>query len=582
MKTLSIPEVAAFLLQGDRYVILTHRRPDGDTIGCAAALCGGLRQLGKQAAILENPQFTAKFRPYLDGLTVAELPENACLIAVDIASSQLLPYNAVNDADRIEMLIDHHGRNNGYAKRGFVDPETAACGELILKLLLELKVTGTPRIAEALYVAISTDTGCFRYSNTTADTLRAAAYCRDCGACRPERSRWSRRSRSSRFSPRPIRPRCCSRRTRCLRRFRQKRSTPRRRANAATARIFGPNGRTGAAACTAQTANFWRWRRANRASCGRSRAFSPYDLLQERKIKMKRVIALGFFDGVHLGHGALLRRTRELADRLGCPAAALTLDTHPDNLLRGTPTRLLNTPVERRELMQTLYGIDEVLALHFDAATMRQPWQEFVERTLIGAYSAVHLVCGADYRCGSGGAGTAELLQAFCAARGVGCDVIPQLSMDGAAVSSSRIRGLIASGEMAEAVRLLGHPHLLSGTVVTGHQLGRTIGIPTANLDVSPQILLPMDGVYAAETEVDGRRYPAVTNIGMRPTVHGDCRTVEPWLLDFSGDLYGRRLTLRLLTFLRGERRFPSLDALQAEIRRNAEQTRALLSDAKR
>lgn len=297
---------------------------------------------------------------------------------------------------------------------------------------------------------------------------------------------------------------------------------------------------------------------------------------------MKRVIALGFFDGVHLGHGALLRRTRELADRLGCPAAALTLDTHPDNLLRGTPTRLLNTPVERRELMQTLYGIDEVLALHFDAATMRQPWQEFVERTLIGAYSAVHLVCGADYRCGSGGAGTAELLQAFCAARGVGCDVIPQLSMDGAAVSSSRIRGLIASGEMAEAVRLLGHPHLLSGTVVTGHQLGRTIGIPTANLDVSPQILLPMDGVYAAETEVDGRRYPAVTNIGMRPTVHGDCRTVEPWLLDFSGDLYGRRLTLRLLTFLRGERRFPSLEALQAEIRRNAEQTRTLLSNAKR
>ena len=101
---------------------------------------------------------------------------------MDIASSQLLPYNAVNDADRIEMLIDHHGRNNGYAKRGFVDPEAAACGELILKLLLELKVTVTPRIAEALYVAISTDTGCFRYSNTTADTLRAAAYCRDCGA----------------------------------------------------------------------------------------------------------------------------------------------------------------------------------------------------------------------------------------------------------------------------------------------------------------------------------------------------------------------------------------------------------------
>ena len=182
MKTLSIPEVAAFLLQGDHYVILTHRRPDGDTIGCAAALCGGLRQLGKQAAILENPQFTAKFRPYLDGLTVAELPEDACLVAVDIASCGLMPYNAVELLDRIELAVDHHGRNDGYAKRGYVDAEAAACGELILKLLLDMKVTVTTRIAEALYVAISTDTGCFRYSNTTADTLRAAAYCRDCGA----------------------------------------------------------------------------------------------------------------------------------------------------------------------------------------------------------------------------------------------------------------------------------------------------------------------------------------------------------------------------------------------------------------
>ncbi len=182
MKTLSIPEVAAFLLQGDRYVILTHRRPDGDTIGCAAALCGGLRQLGKQAAILENPQFTDKFRPYLDGLTVAELPENACLIAVDIASSQLLPYNAVNDADRIEMLIDHHGRNDGYAKRGFVDPETAACGELILKA-----PAGAEGYGHAAYCrgALCRDFDGHRLlplAATRPPTPRAAAYCRDCGA----------------------------------------------------------------------------------------------------------------------------------------------------------------------------------------------------------------------------------------------------------------------------------------------------------------------------------------------------------------------------------------------------------------
>lgn len=182
MKALTIPEVASVLLRSDNYCIFTHRRPDGDTVGSAVALCRGLRSLGKQAFILENPQFTPKFRPYLDGLTVAALPESARLIAVDTATEQLLSYSAVPYAAGVDLLIDHHGRNSAYATYGFVDSDAAACGEIILRLLRELGAKIDEKTAEALYVAISTDTGCFRYSNTSAETLLAAAYCKQCGA----------------------------------------------------------------------------------------------------------------------------------------------------------------------------------------------------------------------------------------------------------------------------------------------------------------------------------------------------------------------------------------------------------------
>ena len=181
-RKITIPEAAEFLRGADDFLILTHRRPDGDTIGCAAALCGGLRALGKRAFVLENPQFTPKFRPYLDGLTTETPDENACVVAVDIAASSLFPLGYEAYADRTVLAIDHHGRNDLYAERSYVDPDAAACGEIILDLLRELGVTPDRRIAEALYCAISTDTGCFRYSNTTAATLRAAANCKDFGA----------------------------------------------------------------------------------------------------------------------------------------------------------------------------------------------------------------------------------------------------------------------------------------------------------------------------------------------------------------------------------------------------------------
>lgn len=175
------------------------------------------------------------------------------------------------------------------------------------------------------------------------------------------------------------------------------------------------------------------------------------------------VLALGFFDGVHIGHGGLLRRTRETADRLGVPAAALTFDTHPDTLVSGHSVPLLNTPEDRAALMREYYGIDEVLTLHFDRETMTQPWERFAEETLLGRYHAVHLVCGHDFRFGDRGAGNPEKLAAFCAQRGIGFDRIDVIELDGAPVSSTRIRALLEAGDMAEAVRCLGHPHVLTG-----------------------------------------------------------------------------------------------------------------------
>ena len=158
----------------DRAVILTHRRPDGDTVGCAAALCLGLRQLGKTAFILENPELTDKYKPYFEGLTCGAIGKNDTIIAVDVAAEDMFAKGL--DLPRpIDLAIDHHGTNSGYAKQSLIRSDRAACGEIVYDLLRKLGVEISGPIAEALYVAVSTDTGCFRYSNVTANTLRIAA-----------------------------------------------------------------------------------------------------------------------------------------------------------------------------------------------------------------------------------------------------------------------------------------------------------------------------------------------------------------------------------------------------------------------
>lgn len=174
---MTIAEAADFFRGRDRFCIVTHRSPDGDTIGCAAALCRGLRALGKTAAVLENPQVTPRYAPWLAGLTVPRA--EGTVVTVDVAAESLLPENA--DAGTVALAIDHHGSNTGFAKQTFLDPSKAACGEIVFALLGELGAPVDLVSAGALYVAVSTDTGCFQYSNTTANTLRVAAALMDAG-----------------------------------------------------------------------------------------------------------------------------------------------------------------------------------------------------------------------------------------------------------------------------------------------------------------------------------------------------------------------------------------------------------------
>lgn len=294
----------------------------------------------------------------------------------------------------------------------------------------------------------------------------------------------------------------------------------------------------------------------------------------------KTIYSLGFFDGVHIGHAALLRECRALAKRDGCGAGVVTFGSHPDTLVLGNTPRLINTPYDREKLLREQFAMDTVITLPFDEQMRSMPWMNFLTM-LVREYDAAGFVCGEDFRFGDKGQGTARLLAETCAAWGIPGTVVPEQTMDGIRVSSTYIRDQIETGDMATAVRFLGHPHILSGKVVHGHQLGRRLGIPTANLQLPEELAVPKFGVYACRCRIDGKHYPAVTNIGTRPTVEGHSVTVEPWILDYEGDLYDRELTLEFHFFLRPEQKFPSLEALKEEIFRNAEETRKYFSARK-
>lgn len=290
----------------------------------------------------------------------------------------------------------------------------------------------------------------------------------------------------------------------------------------------------------------------------------------------KRVIALGFFDGVHKGHGALLRTVAQVADRLGAKPCAFTFDRSPTAAITGQAVPLLSSVEDRVWLMRRYYGIEEVIVAPFDGM-QKMDWQDFVSEYLQKELGAVHVVAGHDFHFGYMGKGNPQRLQEKCRELGMGCDIIQKVEQDGITISSTYIRTLIAQGEVERADQFLGHPHTLTNRVAHGKKIGTTtLGFPTVNLLIPQGVIVPAFGVYATRVWFDGQCRCAVTNVGVRPTVEDNDGhvTVEGFILDFDGDLYGHEIRMEFYKYLRPEQCFHSMDALAAEIRRNAQQTR--------
>ena len=293
----------------------------------------------------------------------------------------------------------------------------------------------------------------------------------------------------------------------------------------------------------------------------------------------KRVIALGFFDGVHLGHAKLLECVKRRGLEEGAEPAVLSFDIHPDTLIRGEPVPLLNSAADRVDLIERLFGIRKVLLIHFDEEARRTGWREFLDLT-VSEMGACHLVVGYDFRFGYRGEGTAENLRAYCAERGLGCDVIDEVCCDGVPVSSTLIRAFIRNGDMERAARFLGHPHTLLDTVRYGYRLGRQIGAPTINMRFPEGVLVPAFGVYAAKVQLEDGLKCAVTNVGVRPTVSGGGDvSVESFILDYAGNLYGKQVRVDFYKFLRPEQKFEDLDALKGQIALDAEKARLYFAE---
>ncbi len=292
--------------------------------------------------------------------------------------------------------------------------------------------------------------------------------------------------------------------------------------------------------------------------------------------EIKRAIALGFFDGVHIGHAALLERTKQRAREIGAVPSVLSFDVHPDTLVFGTPVPLINSAIGREDIIRREFGIQNVVFLHFNRTMMQMDWVDFIE-SLIRELNIGWIVVGHDFCFGYKGQGTAERLKAYCEGHGLGCDIIPPVRLDGQIVSSTRIRKLIEDGDMEQARRWLGHPHMLSDTVHSGYHLGQKMGAPTINMYFPEGVIVPRHGVYATKVVLeDGSSHVAVTNVGVRPTVsEGEHVSVESHLLDYSGNLYGRQARVEFYAFLRPETRFDDVEALGEQIHRDAENARA-------
>ncbi|MBI2773372.1 MAG: bifunctional riboflavin kinase/FAD synthetase [Chloroflexi bacterium] len=287
-------------------------------------------------------------------------------------------------------------------------------------------------------------------------------------------------------------------------------------------------------------------------------------------------LAIGVFDGVHMGHQHLVRALRERADRAGATAVAATFDPLPIQFFApGAPPSALSDINERTALLRGA-GAGTVVVFLFDDAFSRLSARDFVDR-LVRAGDVKRVMVGEDFRFGHDREGDVRMLRDLAKDRGFDVEIMRPVERDGAVVSSTRIRNSLVAGDVAAAERLLGRPYAVPGSIVHGDKRGRALGYPTINVSTPPERLLPRDGIYATRVTVGDRTFGAATSLGVRPTFGGGERVLESYLLDFSGDLYGEEASTSFVARIRDELRFENADALVARISEDVEAVRAAL-----
>jgi len=285
------------------------------------------------------------------------------------------------------------------------------------------------------------------------------------------------------------------------------------------------------------------------------------------------VLTIGKFDGLHVGHQTLIRTVREEANTLGIHAALLTFDPHPLAVLHPEAAPPLITPLPEKTHLLALYGLDLMAILTFTRDLAHTRAHDFLTRIENGLRPRVFVV-GSDFAFGYRREGTLDMLRAWAHERDKRVVVVPPVVVDGERVSGSLVRKKLLEGDVGEAMTLLGRAYAIIGKVQSGNRRGSRIGIPTANLLPPPGQVTPANGVYVTQVFWNGRAHPAVTNIGVRPTVDGTTHLIETHILDWQGNLYGECIHVEFLERLREERKFPSLDALIAQIHADIEVAR--------
>ena len=293
------------------------------------------------------------------------------------------------------------------------------------------------------------------------------------------------------------------------------------------------------------------------------------------------ILTLGSYDGVHLGHHEIIQRLCDKKRELGLTRAVLlTFHPHPQQVLRrhNSSVALLTTMGERLKLLATT-GIDEVVIIEFTEQFSKTSYLDFFRDTIVTKLGTKAMVVGFNHAFGKDRQGDAMRLKSLAPQLGVDVEEVPPLIVDGISVSSTKIRHALEDAKLPEAAGLLGRKYGFSGVVTKGDQLGRTIGYPTANLEIPSEKLIPADGVYAVTVGLDGVSYKGALSIGIRPTVvEGGKRTVEVFLLDFEGDIYGKELGIECVGYIRGQEKLSDLDALKSKIAEDVARTRLLLS----